>query len=128
MPRISHTAVRLVDRAAAQVVRQLCRARIEDLAALRNANDTELGAFGPIGFPNSIAIHAGAHGGVKYVRASLGHQDWALEWHNVRGLFEAVIASDLNQAMADVRFLILARVVNEIQEADYERRLAAEAA
>ena len=76
----------------------------------------------------SIAIHAGAHGGVKYVRASLGHQDWALEWHNVRGLFEAVIASDLNQAMADVRFLILARVVNEIQEADYERRLAAEAA
>lgn len=78
----------LIDRAAAQIVRQAGQLRVDQIADLPNRIRLDL-------FPVGVAVELGPHGAVRYVRVCLGHADG----------FEDCVIPDLIQhiSIGDIR-------------------------
>lgn len=102
---LTPTARRLVERAAAQIVRELSKTPVGKLVLTGAPTATPWISVEPV---------LGKEGGVKYIRAGLGMRGTGYEYAGAPGLIEAIAKQDLPRAHRIVEEVIAQILISGI--------------
>lgn len=109
---MTNTTRALIARAADQIIRQLSRTTVADLALTGAAHATPW---------VSVDVRLGNAGGVRYVRAALGLKEAGYGYDSAPGLIEAVAKDRLDEAHRIVERIIERAVAGAFSTGEWKR-------